>query len=179
MPGDICMIKAGDQVPADMRIFEAVNLQVLEAMLTGTSTFVLALALMPVLAFCFSQIMECAPRLVPSSCVMRASGPCSCTASVLRWCENQVISCQDYLRTKLHRGAQPVKRPHQSSSGEGLSHAASHICVYKFSSSEQHAVTQECLRTCSSQWFASNKLCCGDWQCPSSRNMCLGCLHIS
>lgn len=35
VPGDVVMVKSGDKVPADMRILEAVNLQVEEAALTG------------------------------------------------------------------------------------------------------------------------------------------------
>jgi magnesium-transporting ATPase (P-type) len=37
VPGDIVLIKAGDSVPADLRILECSNLKVLEAMLTGES----------------------------------------------------------------------------------------------------------------------------------------------
>lgn len=40
VPGDIVRVKAGDKVPADLRIFEAHNLQVEEAILTGESTVV-------------------------------------------------------------------------------------------------------------------------------------------
>lgn len=37
VPGDICCIKAGDQLPADLRVFEAANLSVAEDALTGES----------------------------------------------------------------------------------------------------------------------------------------------
>ncbi|KAG1666905.1 hypothetical protein FOA52_005965 [Chlamydomonas sp. UWO 241] len=37
VPGDIVTIKSGDRMPADMRVVEVANLQVLEAMLTGES----------------------------------------------------------------------------------------------------------------------------------------------
>lgn len=37
VPGDIVLLKSGDKVPADMRLTEATNLQVQEAMLTGES----------------------------------------------------------------------------------------------------------------------------------------------
>ncbi len=37
MPGDVVLIKAGDSVPADLRILECSNLKVLESMLTGES----------------------------------------------------------------------------------------------------------------------------------------------
>eukprot|EP00878_Enallax_costatus_P000946 GHUV01001076.1.p1 GENE.GHUV01001076.1~~GHUV01001076.1.p1 ORF type:complete len:1052 (+),score=317.95 GHUV01001076.1:265-3420(+) len=37
VPGDIVVIKSGDKVPADLRLLEATNLQVQEAMLTGES----------------------------------------------------------------------------------------------------------------------------------------------
>ncbi|KAF2842072.1 calcium-transporting ATPase [Patellaria atrata CBS 101060] len=35
VPGDICMIKTGDTIPADLRIFEAMNLECDEKILTG------------------------------------------------------------------------------------------------------------------------------------------------
>jgi P-type E1-E2 ATPase len=37
VPGDICCIKAGDQLPADLRVFETANLRVAEDALTGES----------------------------------------------------------------------------------------------------------------------------------------------
>ncbi|EKX34242.1 hypothetical protein GUITHDRAFT_80735 [Guillardia theta CCMP2712] len=37
VPGDVVSIKAGDAVPADLRMFETSNLKILEAMLTGES----------------------------------------------------------------------------------------------------------------------------------------------
>lgn len=37
VPGDIVTIKSGDRLPADLRLLEVNNLQVLEAMLTGES----------------------------------------------------------------------------------------------------------------------------------------------
>jgi P-type E1-E2 ATPase len=37
VPGDIVYVKSGDKIPADMRMVEVTNLQVLEAMLTGES----------------------------------------------------------------------------------------------------------------------------------------------
>ena len=37
VPGDIVIIKSGDRLPADLRMLECSNLQVLEAMLTGES----------------------------------------------------------------------------------------------------------------------------------------------
>lgn len=37
VPGDIVTIKSGDRLPADIRLLEVNNLQVLEAMLTGES----------------------------------------------------------------------------------------------------------------------------------------------
>jgi magnesium-transporting ATPase (P-type) len=37
VPGDIVIIKSGDRLPADLRLLECSNLQVLEAMLTGES----------------------------------------------------------------------------------------------------------------------------------------------
>ena len=37
VPGDIVSIKSGDRIPADLRLLEVNNLQVLEAMLTGES----------------------------------------------------------------------------------------------------------------------------------------------
>jgi P-type E1-E2 ATPase len=37
VPGDICCIKAGDQLPADLRVIEAANLRVAEDALTGES----------------------------------------------------------------------------------------------------------------------------------------------
>ncbi|MGM0401620.1 MAG: cation-translocating P-type ATPase [Chloroflexota bacterium] len=40
VPGDVIMLDAGAKVPADARLFEAVNLEVDEAMLTGESTAV-------------------------------------------------------------------------------------------------------------------------------------------
>jgi P-type Ca2+ transporter type 2C len=40
VPGDVIMIDAGDKVPADARVFEAINLEVDESMLTGESTSV-------------------------------------------------------------------------------------------------------------------------------------------
>jgi len=38
MPGDIVKLETGDKIPADCRIFELINLQTLEAPLTGEST---------------------------------------------------------------------------------------------------------------------------------------------
>ena len=38
VPGDIILLEAGDKVPADARIFEAINLEIDESMLTGEST---------------------------------------------------------------------------------------------------------------------------------------------
>jgi Ca2+-transporting ATPase len=38
VPGDIILLEAGDKVPADARIFQAVNLEIDESMLTGEST---------------------------------------------------------------------------------------------------------------------------------------------
>jgi len=38
VPGDIVKLETGDKVPADCRIFELINLQTLEAPLTGEST---------------------------------------------------------------------------------------------------------------------------------------------
>lgn len=35
LPGDICILKTGDTVPADLRIFEAMNLNCDEKSLTG------------------------------------------------------------------------------------------------------------------------------------------------
>lgn len=40
LPGDIALLRAGDKVPADMRLIEAVNLQVEESSLTGESVAV-------------------------------------------------------------------------------------------------------------------------------------------
>ncbi len=40
VPGDIVVIRAGDRIPADLRIIEAHNLRVEEAILTGESTVV-------------------------------------------------------------------------------------------------------------------------------------------
>jgi magnesium-transporting ATPase (P-type) len=40
VPGDIVVLSAGDKIPADIRIFEAVNLNVEESSLTGESTAV-------------------------------------------------------------------------------------------------------------------------------------------
>lgn len=40
VPGDIVVIRAGDQIPADLRVIEAHNLCVEEAILTGESTVV-------------------------------------------------------------------------------------------------------------------------------------------
>jgi magnesium-transporting ATPase (P-type) len=40
VPGDIIVLRAGDRVPADMRLIEAHNLRVEEAILTGESTVV-------------------------------------------------------------------------------------------------------------------------------------------
>ncbi|KAI8919807.1 potassium/sodium eff [Powellomyces hirtus] len=37
VPGDIVLVEEGDQIPADMRIFEAVNLEIDEMLLTGES----------------------------------------------------------------------------------------------------------------------------------------------
>lgn len=37
VPGDVVLVKSGDKIPADMRLFEILNLQVQEAMLTGES----------------------------------------------------------------------------------------------------------------------------------------------
>ena len=37
MPGDVVLLRAGDRVPADARLLEAVNLQIDEAALTGES----------------------------------------------------------------------------------------------------------------------------------------------
>lgn len=37
VPGDICIIRVGDTVPADLRLFEAINLETDEALLTGES----------------------------------------------------------------------------------------------------------------------------------------------
>ncbi|KAI8462702.1 MAG: cation transporting ATPase [Monoraphidium minutum] len=37
VPGDVVIIKSGDKIPADLRLLEATNLQVQEAMLTGES----------------------------------------------------------------------------------------------------------------------------------------------
>ena len=38
VPGDVILLDAGDKVPADARIFEAINLEIDESMLTGEST---------------------------------------------------------------------------------------------------------------------------------------------
>ena len=38
VPGDVVLLRAGDRIPADMRLIEAINLQVEEAALTGEST---------------------------------------------------------------------------------------------------------------------------------------------
>jgi P-type E1-E2 ATPase len=40
VPGDIVILRAGDRVPADMRLIESHNLRVEEAILTGESTVV-------------------------------------------------------------------------------------------------------------------------------------------
>lgn len=40
VPGDIIVLRAGDRIPADMRLIEAHNLRVEEAILTGESTVV-------------------------------------------------------------------------------------------------------------------------------------------
>ncbi|WP_436799819.1 cation-transporting P-type ATPase [Scandinavium sp. UTDF21-P1B] len=40
VPGDIVLLRAGDRIPADMRVLEAHNLRVEEAILTGESTVV-------------------------------------------------------------------------------------------------------------------------------------------
>ncbi len=40
VPGDIVILRAGDRVPADMRLIETHNLRVEEAILTGESTVV-------------------------------------------------------------------------------------------------------------------------------------------
>jgi len=40
VPGDIIILRAGDRIPADMRLIEAHNLRVEEAILTGESTVV-------------------------------------------------------------------------------------------------------------------------------------------
>ena len=37
MPGDIVTLDTGDYIPADLRVFEAVNLKAQEASLTGES----------------------------------------------------------------------------------------------------------------------------------------------
>lgn len=37
VPGDVILLRAGDKIPADVRLFEAVNLQIEEAALTGES----------------------------------------------------------------------------------------------------------------------------------------------
>ena len=39
VPGDIVLLEEGVCVPADLRIVEATNLQVMEAVLTGKSSF--------------------------------------------------------------------------------------------------------------------------------------------
>ncbi|MCX8960546.1 cation-transporting P-type ATPase [Erwinia psidii] len=41
VPGDIVMLRAGDRIPADLRLIEAHNLQVEEAILTGESTAII------------------------------------------------------------------------------------------------------------------------------------------
>ncbi len=40
VPGDVVLLEAGAKVPADLRVFEAINLEVDESMLTGESTAV-------------------------------------------------------------------------------------------------------------------------------------------
>ena len=37
VPGDVVLLRAGDKIPADARLIEAVNLQIEEAALTGES----------------------------------------------------------------------------------------------------------------------------------------------
>jgi P-type Ca2+ transporter type 2C len=37
VPGDVILLRSGDKVSADARLFEAVNLQIEEAVLTGES----------------------------------------------------------------------------------------------------------------------------------------------
>lgn len=41
VPGDVVLLEEGDSIPADLRLFEAVNLQIIESVLTGESVPIL------------------------------------------------------------------------------------------------------------------------------------------
>ena len=60
VPGDIVVIRAGDRIPADLRVIEAHNLRVEEAILTGAVSYTHLMVRVPVLS---EQITVIAPRV--------------------------------------------------------------------------------------------------------------------